>query len=82
MSKNTYLVFEGRPAMNIRNFYSRNASRLRRRLSRLGGAHIVDRPNGRRYVFTDAQVVHRGTVKRDAERYAKRVGGYMQTLMS
>lgn len=74
MSK--YLVAYNKPVLRVRNADNRNQRRLSKRLNRIAdhGTVQVARNNGTLEVYrTDDVETH--TVKREAERSAKRNGG-------
>lgn len=72
-----YVVVSAKPVLRVRNAENRNARRLQKRITRVLHAHHdavrIDRPNGTiEYYRFDDIVTH--TVKREAERDAKRNG--------
>lgn len=70
-----YYVVTGKPALNVRRAANRNQRKLNKRLARTGATLHVTSESGRLYAYTPDAVAHSGTVKRDAERYARKVGG-------
>jgi hypothetical protein len=74
MSK--YLVAYDKPLLRVRNADNRNQRRLSKRLRRIAdqGTVKVARNNGTLEVYRDRDV-ERHTVKREAQRAAKRNGG-------
>lgn len=78
-NKNAYYVVSGTPALNVRNAARRNQRRLSKRLARLGDAVTLTLPNGTLKAYR-VEDVTRYTVKRDAERAAKRDGGELVTV--
>lgn len=70
---------EARPVYKVRRAENRNQRKLSRRLSRYGSDTVtLTLANGTRAVYRASDVVS-GTVKRDAQRLAKRTGGTFVT---
>ena len=84
MSKVKYAVVSGAPILNVRNAPSRNQRRLSKRLARLERVHgelfQVSSDTGRLKVYVKDNVLYTGTVKRDTQREARKLGGVFVQL--
>ena len=78
-----YFVATARPVLRVRNAENRNRRRLAKRLRRvthdLSQVVRVDLPNGTVEIYRASDVT-RHTVKRDAQREAKRTGAKFRTV--
>lgn len=79
MAKYLVVSATATPVLNVRHAANRNARRLAKRVARLGDAVRVDLPNGR-VKYYRAEDVTGYTVKRDAQRDARKSGGTFVAL--